>query len=499
MKISVGKSTKTFKAQNVENLYELGQTIMQTNWSCGVFKEEHRNIDNFEYSDFMALDIDEGVSIEEASRRLKDYSHIIAPSKSHKIEKNGSIADRFRIVMVLDKRIDNKDDYYTTYQDLLELFPEADRACKDPSRMYYPSKEVYQVAVNKQRFKVTEYEAPQAETEAFVVEKKGQLSRPTLDLLQFGAPQGTRHGRLFKAAKDALENNYTQEEFGALITEMIERTGNWGSDSINDNDLSTINDAYSQDPRYSARNQNAPTYQFKTVGELLATKNKLDWLVSGLLTRGGLSILVGAPKSGKSTLVRQLSRSVTRGETFLNRHTKQGKVLILALEEQAEVLNEQFRALGVNKEDQIYIHVGRIVTDEAAEDLYAATLDFEPDLIIIDTLMLFCKTQNINDYSEMNKKLEELRDIARRSNAHVMCIHHQNKSRENYGTSTILGSAAIHGAVDNAIIFNKDGARRSIQTSQRAGKPFENEELKFIAETQTYVLGKKRDFVSEEF
>jgi RecA-family ATPase len=184
---------------------------------------------------------------------------------------------------------------------------------------------------------------------------------------------------------------------------------------------------------------------------------------------------------------------------FLNRKTTKGKVLVLALEEQAEVLNIQYSQLGINKTDDILLHVGRILSDNAVDELYAACLDYKPSLIIIDTLMLFCKTQNINDYTEMNSKLESLRDVARKTGAHVLCIHHQNKSRDNFGAATILGSAAIHGAVDCAMIFNKDGSRRSIQTTQRAGKPFDNEELIFNKDNQTYVIGKKRNLIDEVF
>lgn len=499
MRVSVSDNKKIFKPQDVGSLHELGDIITRTNWSCGTFKDNHRNIENFISSNFMALDIDEGCSIEEAARRLKPYSHIIAPSKSHKREKNGVIADRFRIVVVLDEEVNNKDDYYQTYAELMKLFPEADKACKDPSRFFYPSKEIYSVQVNKDRIKPKKYVPPSSDKPPIAVAKKGQLSRPTLDFLQFGAPAGTRHGRLYKATKDALENNYTKEEFIALVDEMITRTKNWASDSINPDDIKTINDAFNSEARYKARNSDGPTFNFLPIGDLLKSSKKIEWLVDGLFTVGGLSIIVGAPKSGKSTLVRQLAKSVARGEKFLNRNTKPGKVIILALEEQAEVLNVQFKQLGVNNKDDILIHTGRIVSDNATEDLHMACLDFRPALIIVDTLMLFCKTQNINDYTEMNNKLEELRDLARKTGAQVVCIHHQNKSRENFGTATILGSAAIHGAVDCAMIFNKNGYRRSIQTSQRAGKPFENEELIFDEKTQTYAVGKKMQMIDEEF
>lgn len=496
MKISVGKATKTFRPQNIASLHELGEIITKTNWSCGTFNENERSIDNFIESYFMALDIDEGVTIEEAQNRLKGLSHIIAPTRNHKREKNGKVADRFRIVLTLDNPVRDKNDYYTTYAELLRLFPEADRACQDPARMFYPSKEIYDVK-SGDRFKTKKYTPPEAE-EVKVV-KKGQLSSPTLDLLMFGAPAGTRHDRLYKAAKDAAENNYTEEEFTAMINEMAERTQNWTDTQVNEKDIKTINYAFSTENRHAARKVNGPTFNFMKIGDLLKNQQKLEWVVDGMLSKGGLSILVGAPKSGKSTLTRQLTKAVARGENFLNRKTKQGKVLVLALEEQAEVISGQYRQLGVTSQDDVLVHVGRIVGKNAIDDLFGACMDFEPSLIIVDTMMLFCQTENINDYTEMNKKLEDLRHLARKTDAHIVCIHHQNKSRDNFGAATILGSAAIHGAVDNAIIFNKDGARRSIQTSQRGGKPFNNQELIFNEENQSYSLGKIRNLIDEEF
>jgi len=496
VEISIGKSTKTFKPQPVNSLYDLSEIITKTNWSCGLFKDNHRNIENFISSQFMALDIDDSVSIEEAARRLKPYSHIIAPSKSHKKEKNGAIADRYRAVVVLDKTIDNSDDYYSTYAELMKLFPEADKACKDPSRFFYPSQEVYSIQQGKKKFSVKQHEVKKKEGVALT--KTGQLSGPTLDLLLFGAEAGTRHGRLYKAAKDALENGYSIESFTDMISEMAARTGNWTGTQANDDDIKTIKEAFDSDPRHAPREVHGPTFKFQSISELRKNKNKMQWIVDGLFTKGGLSVFVGAPKSGKSTIIRQLAKCVARGEKFLNRKTKQGRVLMLSLEEQIEVLNIQFKQLGVTKDDDILVHVGSIQGDAASEDLAIACKELQPQLIIIDTLMLFVKSQNINDYTEMNKKLEQLRILARSTGAHVICIHHQNKSRDNIGAGTILGSAAIHGAVDAAVIFNKNGHRRFIQSTQRAGKPLNNEVI-FTPDTQTYVLGKPGTGYGEEF
>ena len=91
--------------------------------------------------------------------------------------------------------------------------------------------------------------------------------------------------------------------------------------------------------------------------------------------------------------------------------------------------------------------------------------------------------------------LTNYRTIARKSGTHIVLIHHQNKG-ENRGTMSIMGSGAIHGAVDNAIIFNKYGTVRKISTSQRGGRGFDNHPLIFDMDTEHYTLGEKS---SEEF
>ena len=58
--------------------------------------------------------------------------------------------------------------------------------------------------------------------------------------------------------------------------------------------------------------------EFITLGELLASDDEeCLWTVDGLLPEGGLSILVGKPKCGKSTLARNLALCVARGRPFL--------------------------------------------------------------------------------------------------------------------------------------------------------------------------------------
>jgi hypothetical protein len=59
-------------------------------------------------------------------------------------------------------------------------------------------------------------------------------------------------------------------------------------------------------------------FAFKTFGEAASTPEELtSFIVEGLLPSGGLSILAGKPKSGKSTLSRQLAVAVVQGLPFI--------------------------------------------------------------------------------------------------------------------------------------------------------------------------------------
>jgi hypothetical protein len=75
-------------------------------------------------------------------------------------------------------------------------------------------------------------------------------------------------------------------------------------------------------------------------GELLSAADLLDsqeehidYLIDGLLPKGGIMLLVGKPKCGKSVAARNLALAVCRGSSFLGRATQQAPVLWLCLEE----------------------------------------------------------------------------------------------------------------------------------------------------------------------
>lgn len=62
---------------------------------------------------------------------------------------------------------------------------------------------------------------------------------------------------------------------------------------------------------------------------------EIEWVHDDYLAVGGLGVLAGKPKEGKTTYAYELAIKVALGLPFLDRSTRKGAVLILALEEHA--------------------------------------------------------------------------------------------------------------------------------------------------------------------
>lgn len=208
------------------------------------------------------------------------------------------------------------------------------------------------------------------------------------------------------------------------------------------------------------------------LGELLARPIvKRDWVVEDRLMPGGLSALVAKPKAGKSTVSRDLAYCVATGEKFLNIFSvKKGCVLYLAFEGDEEEFKKDYKSMGATSEEDFYV-VFRPVKN-AVEELRRLTHELKPVLIVIDTLQKLLQIEDINDYSKVNCALQPLYDLARKSKAHILMLHHAKKGGSKGGDS-ILGSTAIRGAVDATLIIKKEDKYRTLESEQRFGPDLE--------------------------
>lgn len=187
---------------------------------------------------------------------------------------------------------------------------------------------------------------------------------------------------------------------------------------------------------------------------MLEPEEQITWLLADKLPAGGLSILSAKPKVGKSTFARCLALSVSTGESFLDCSTTKGPVIYLALEEKRGEVRRHFADLGATGDEEIYIHAAS-APQEAVLELCALTKQIHPVLVVIDPLFKFVRIRDEKAYAEVCNAIEPLLTLARESGAHVLLSHHSGKMERADATDSILGSTAIFGAVDTAIILKK--------------------------------------------
>jgi 5S rRNA maturation endonuclease (ribonuclease M5) len=250
--------------------------------------------------------------------------------------------------------------------------------------------------------------------------------------------------------------------------------------------------------KFSAQNLDGSAFNPVPLREYFdAPEEQQSWLVDDLLPSAGLSIVAAKPKTGKSTLARQLALSVAQGSDFFGRGTRRGEVIYLALEEKQQEITAHFRALGATGDESIRIHCAPAPA-EALHECQVLLKNHPASLLIIDPLFKFARVKDGNDYAQMTGALEPILTLARQSGTHVLLVHHTGKNERSDAADAILGSTAILGNVDTAIILARRDNYRTILTRQRYGLDLPESLLNFDPDRRAMTLGASREQAVQE-
>jgi 5S rRNA maturation endonuclease (ribonuclease M5) len=236
---------------------------------------------------------------------------------------------------------------------------------------------------------------------------------------------------------------------------------------------------------------------FTRLGDLLnEPEERVAWLVENHLPAAGLSLLCGKPKAGKSTVARVLALAVARGIPWLGFPTASGAVFYLALEEKRAEVRKHFAAMGATRDEQILVFCAPSPADGLTL-LRQATEREKPALIIVDPLLKMVRVKDANDYASVTAALEPLLTLARQTGAHVLAVHHLGKG-ERDGGDAILGSTAIFGAVDTALLLKRTEKYRTLSSIQRYGEDLDEITLSLDPESRTITAGPTRQEADQE-
>ena len=210
---------------------------------------------------------------------------------------------------------------------------------------------------------------------------------------------------------------------------------------------------------------------------LAMPETPIEWVVDGLLNAGGLAMLVGPYKGGKSTLLRILCACVAIGHPFLGRDVRQGRVGYCGLEERFDDLMRHFRTLFTGTDEAMQnlamVSAGDDWVPGKLEDrfdLIEASIDrYNLSLLVVGPIQDLVQFGNTNDYAEVKTKVRGLKKVAERTGCAILSDHHFNKY--GVGRNALLGSVAFGAVADQVFYlpYDKEHSVRAFFSDQRVG------------------------------
>jgi hypothetical protein len=193
---------------------------------------------------------------------------------------------------------------------------------------------------------------------------------------------------------------------------------------------------------------------------------EIKWSVPGIL-RAGLSVLIGAMKVGKSTLLTDLALSIATGGKFLdNFPTQPGDVLFLSYEDNLSDLKNRARALGYAEArgafPRLQINFDAPRQNDGGLDLIQTWAESHPDrrLVIIDPLAKFRRhclpnEKGLNSYELDYAVIGEIHNLAVRYGFSVLVCQHEKKGAETDWLLKSSGSVALTAAANGVLRLDR--------------------------------------------
>lgn len=185
--------------------------------------------------------------------------------------------------------------------------------------------------------------------------------------------------------------------------------------------------------------------------------------VEGLICEGA-NLFVGASKIGKSWFVLNMCMAVAAGKPFLNRPTKPGYVLYLALEDTFSSLKgrtvEIKKTLDIDLSPMFHSRTEAPTVKEGLLDsLQDWITEHQPcRMIVIDTMQMVRgeMPRSGSVYALDNEFIKPFKDLAQKNHVAIVLTHHTNKSKDTGDPfDRINGSTGLMGKADNIILLTR--------------------------------------------
>lgn len=133
-----GKKPDGFKPYRFNSLETFRKIVTKSDHCCAILKDGYRAGSNFVSSDFLWVDVDGGLSLDDF-RALPDFEdafYIVVTSRNHRKEKHGITCDRFHVFFPVTT-ITDAGELSDKLSAMIEAFPWADPQAGDPTRLLF--------------------------------------------------------------------------------------------------------------------------------------------------------------------------------------------------------------------------------------------------------------------------------------------------------------------------------------------------------------------------
>ena len=182
----------------------------------------------------------------------------------------------------------------------------------------------------------------------------------------------------------------------------------------------------------------------------------IPWVLEGYLVVGGLTLLAGPPKLGKTTFAYHVLVSIAANKSFLGREVTQGKVLLLGIEEhRRDIIQRLLDCSDKNLSGLVKVEFGPLPFNQSVLKEMVLYIQQEGiGLVVIDTLPAWWRLSDESDASEVIRKGMPLIEAIRETDAAWLGLVHSRKGGGTNGEE-IRGSSALLGLADIAISMKR--------------------------------------------
>lgn len=194
----------------------------------------------------------------------------------------------------------------------------------------------------------------------------------------------------------------------------------------------------------------------------------IPWIAEPYVYAGGVTLLSGPPKGGKSTLMANLQAArEIEGSEFLGAPVPLGPTLLVTEEGGVAV---RWKTEGLVALDVLDRRSAAGMSFENVLELIslwaAAQSSTSPCLVFIDTLAIWAGVEDENAASIMTQAIAPIMQLAQKTGAGVVIVHHARKGGGRDGEA-IRGSGAIYATVDLAMELSRIGDEEDGLTDRR--------------------------------